>query len=430
MPVNGLYYNILPSGVELGGQYMPDRRVVAMNFTFLRGMAAEPEDQLGVAQLCEDLVDKGTERYSAEQLADAFDAIGARRNSTTGRETISFGCLAMAEFFERVVELHAEMFCRPTFPVEQCDIARNLSLQELQALEDEPMELLQKMARRRTLGPVLGRHALGRRETLQGLGRDQIVAYWQRNFTSRCLQVSLAGPIEPAEAAAIIDKHLACLQRGQPRVLDPLEIQFEPGTIHHDKKLEQQYMSISWRGCRRQAADWPAEAVALGVLSGGMSSRLFTEVREKQGLVYWVSAWPDYVRSGGVLTMGASTTAQRSHQTRETLLREMERLAEDLTDDELTRAKVLISARRQTRGELTRVRASELAEDLFYFGQPRERDEETARIERITVDDIRAYLAAHPRNPERISTVTLGPAAVDAEADAPHEPAHPARAGS
>jgi predicted Zn-dependent peptidase len=332
----------------------------------------------------------------------------------------------MAEFFERVIELHAEMFCRPAFPADQCDVARNLSLQELQALEDEPMELLQKMARRQTLGPILGRHALGEPATLAKLGREQIAAYWQRNFTSRCLQVTLAGPIEPAAAAAVIDKHFSCLQRGQPRVLDPLDIQFEPGQQHREKKLEQQYMSISWLGCRRQSADWPAEAVALGVLSGGMSSRLFTEVREKQGLVYWVSAWPDYVRSGGVLSMGASTTPHRSRQTQETLLREMERLGEDLTEDELARAKVLIAARRQTRGELTRVRASELAEDLFYFGQPRQRDEETARIEQVTIEDIRAYLAAHPRNPDQLSIATIGPAATEAEEGPAQETVQPA----
>ena len=312
------------------------------------------------------------------------------------------------------------MFCRPTFPADQCDVARNLSLQELQALEDEPMELLQKMARRQTLGPVLGRHALGEPATLAKLGRDQIVAYWQRNFTSRCLQVTLAGPIEAGRRRR---RHRQALllppARPAPRARPARRSSSSPGSTHREKKLEQQYMSLSWLGCRRQSADWPAEAVALGVLSGGMSSRLFTEVREKQGLVYWVSAWPDYVRSGGVLSMGASTTPQRSRQTQETLLREMERLGEDLTEDELARAKVLIAARRQTRGELTRVRASELAEDLFYFGEPRERDEETARIEQVTVEDIRAYLAAHPRNPDQLSIATIGPAAAEAEAGQP-----------
>ncbi len=256
----------------------------------------------------------------------------------------------MAEFFERVVQLHAEMFCRATFPAEQCTVSRDLALQELKGLDDEPMELLQKQAKRQALGPVLGRHPLGERASLEALGRDQVVEYWRRNFASRSLQVTLAGPIETSAASAVVDKHFRCLDRGMPRVLEPLEIQFGPRRTHQEKKLEQQYMAISWPGCRRQAADWTAEAVALSVLSGSMSSRLFTEVREKQGLVYWVSAWPDYVRSGGVLTMGASTTPQRSRATQEMLLREMRRLGEDLTPEELQRAKVLIAARRQTRG--------------------------------------------------------------------------------
>lgn len=410
MGAENLYYHHLPCGAELGGLYLPRRRVVAVNFTFLAGVAAEPDDQLGVAQLTEDLLDKGTTRYTAEQLADAFDAIGARRNSSTGRETMSFGCLALAEFFEKVMELHAEMLCRPGFPADQVNVSRDLALQELKALDDDPMDLLQKLARRQALGPLLGRHPLGERETLERLDRPRVVEYWKRNLMARRMQVSVVGPIEPARAADVVERFFCCLQVGTH---DPGEYRVPELTgvrTHHDKKLEQVYMAISWPGARRQAEDWPAEAVTLNVLSGGMSSRLFTEVREKQGLVYWVGAWPDYLRNGGILSLGASTTAQRSARTYETLLQEMDRLGEDLSADELQRAKVLISARRQTRGELTRVRASEIAEDMYYFGRPRDRNEETARIEKVTVEDIRTYLHAHPRRSDAMSVVTLGPA--------------------
>lgn len=409
MPIDGLYQNELPCGATLVGQYMPRRRVVAINITFLAGLASEPADQLGVAQMTEDLLDKGTQRYTAEQLADAFDAIGARRNSTTGRETISFGCIALADFFERVMELHAEMLTRPTFPADQCEVSRNLSLQELDALEDDPMDLLQKLARRQTLGPVLGRHPLGERETLERLGRAEVVEYWRKNLTGRRMQVTIVGPIEPTRAADAVERFFCPLAAGAAPLAQAQQPQITGAQTHHDKQLEQVYMAMSWPGAARQAADWPAEAVAINVLSGGMSSRLFTEVREKQGLVYWVGAWPDYLRGAGILSMGASTSPQRSRQTYETLLREVERLGQDLSEEELQRAKVLIAARRQTRGELTRVRASELAEDLFYFGVPRDREAETALIEKVTVEDIRRYLETHPRRPEQLSVVTLGP---------------------
>lgn len=415
MGMDGLYHEPLPCGAELAGQYMPRRRVVAINITFLAGLAAEPAQQLGVAQMTEDLLDKGTQRYTAEQLADAFDAIGARRNSTTGRETISFGCIALAEFFERVMDLHAEMLARPTFPADQCEIARDLSLQEFDAIEDDPMDLLQKIARRQALGPVLGRHPLGERETLAKLGRPQIVEYWKKNLTGRRMQITIVGPIEPQRAADVIERFFCPLSMGAPPSAEAMKPDLVGARTHYDKKLEQVYMALSWPGAARQSADWPAEAVALNVLSGGMSSRLFTEVREKQGLVYWVSAWPDYLRGAGVLSMGASTSPQRSRQTYDTLLREIRRLGQDLSEDELQRAKRLIAARRQTRGELTRVRASELAEDLFYFGVPRDRDAETAQIEKVSVEDIRRYLEAHPLRPEQLSVVTLGPQSLTEE---------------
>ena len=155
------------------------------------------------------------------------------------------------------------------------------------------------------------------------------------------------------------------------------------------------------------------EAVAITVLSGGMSSRLFTEVREKQGLVYWVGAWADHARAGGVVHLGASTTPKRAEQTYRTLLKQVDRLSVDLAPDELARAKVMLSARRQTRGELTRVRAAEVAEDLLFFGRPRDRNLETARIESVSLDDVRRYLAEHPRGPADLSVVTIGPQALD-----------------
>lgn len=409
MAIDGTYHQLLPCGAQLAGQYLPRRRIVAVNITFVGGLANEPEDQLGVAQLTEDVLDKGTQKYTAEQLADTFDAIGARRSSTTGRETVSFGCIALADFFERVMELHSEMLCRPTFPADQCKISQELSLQELDAMEDDPMDLLQKIARRQSLGPIFGRHPLGERGALERLGRAQIVEYWRTNLVSRRMQVSIVGPIEAARAADVVERFFCPLSRGEPSVTDLISAGFpHSGTTHYTKKLEQVYMALSWPGATRQAEDWPAEAVALNVLSGGMSSRLFTEVREKQGLVYWVSAWPDYLRSTGLLSMGASTTPQKSRQTYETLLREIDRLGEDLTQGELDRAKRLITARRQTRGELTKIRAGELAEDLFFFGAPRDREAETARVEKVTIADIQSYLKAHPRTNENLCVATVG----------------------
>ena len=157
--------------------------------------------------------------------------------------------------------------------------------------------------------------------------------------------------------------------------------------------------------------DQYVEDLALAILGGGMSSRLFTEVREKQGLVYWVGAWSEHPRGVGMVFLGASTTPARCDLTFKTLLREVDRLSEDLTQEELDRAKVGMTARQQTHGDITRARVSEMSSDLFLFGRPVPQEEKLARVADVTIADIKRYLAEHPRN--KLCTVTLGPKALD-----------------
>lgn len=150
------------------------------------------------------------------------------------------------------------------------------------------------------------------------------------------------------------------------------------------------------------------------MLAGGMSARLFTEVREKQGLVYWVSAWHEHPRGAGMIFLGASTTPARCDKTHETLLREIDRLGEDLCDEELSRSKAGILVRSEMAGDVTRSRCGELIDDLFHFGRLMPRQEKIDRVRAVTLDDVRRYLAAHAR--EALCVVTLGPRELSASA--------------
>jgi predicted Zn-dependent peptidase len=143
-----------------------------------------------------------------------------------------------------------------------------------------------------------------------------------------------------------------------------------------------------------------------------MSSRLFTEVREKLGLVYYVSAWSEHPRGAGMIHLAASTTPQRCDETYATMLREVSRLAEDLTDDELERAKTGILARAKTRGEMTSSRCAEISNDLVHYGRPVPVAEKLEAVLAVTVEDVVRYLNDHPR--DRLSVVTLGPKQLEA----------------
>jgi predicted Zn-dependent peptidase len=401
----------LACGINLGVVSIPGRPVTAMEIRVFAGYAFEDERHLGVSHLLEETISKGTAQRDGRALNDAFDEIGATHGSFTGRETVGFSSLCLPEFLGRVIELHAEMLCTPTFPQEACQVALELAQQSLSALQDDPGELCRKVLYAQAYGQPLGRHPLGEQETLGRTGRAQILEHWRRCITPGRMQVAVAGAVDPAEVADQLDaafSPLAGASRGDP---EAFAIQFRPAYRHWEKELEQEQVALCFPGAAAVDQDFYTEKVAIGILAGGMSGRLFTEVREKQGLVYWVGAWTDQPRAGGMVHVGASTTPQNLDRTYATLLREVSRLADDLTQSELDRAIAGLVTRARTRGHVTRARAAEAAEDLFYYGRVVPPEEKLARVSSVTVQDVRDYLAAHPR--ESLSVVTLGPKAME-----------------
>ena len=397
----------LDCGAELAVDVLPQRHTVALCFRMLVGVVDDPPDLTGLGSIVEHTISKGTRRYDGRGLADAFDRLGAQWATVSGRQSMLVRALCLPEFVADVVELVGEMLRYPTFPDDACRVAVELAQQDLRQMEDEPHELLRVMLQRLTLGPVLGRHIGGTPEALARVTPDLVRGHWRRLYHAGRLQVVAAGPVDPEELAQQVERCFAGFGAAERRGREPADFEFQPAREHRSKELEQQYIGITLPGLPRNDPHFPTEQVLLAVLSGGMSGRLFTEVREKQGLVYWVGAWSDHPRTGGAVHLGASTTPQRVDRTYATLLREINRLADDLTSREVERAVTTIVAQAQTRGDVTRARANRIADDLFYFGRPIPIEEKIARIQAVTVDDIRRYLEAHPR--DRLSVVTLGP---------------------
>lgn len=401
----------LPCGIELGVAELPGRHVVSFQIRVLAGCAEDPGDRLGLGRLVCETIDKGTSDMTGPELSDAFDAIGAGRDCGTGRETTTFTCTILPEHFERALELHASILRTPTFPEEAVSVALQLALQELTAMEDDAQAIVDKLISRKAFGPVLGRHSLGEREALESMSRGDIETFWRTYFHPGRMVVSVAGPLDPVRVADQMQRKFDGFGSDQSVGRDPYVSEFDPGVLHQHKDLEQQHIGICWPGVDAAHDDFPVQQVMIGVLSGGMSGRLFTEVREKQGLVYWVSAWQDMPRGMGMIFLGASTTPERCDRTLRTLLHEVDRLASDLEPEELSRAITGIVAKQETRGDGTRARCAELANDLFFFSKPIPVEEKIAKVQAVTVDDVRRYLRTYPRDPRCV--VTLGPRPLD-----------------
>jgi predicted Zn-dependent peptidase len=397
----------LPSGIEFAADLLPYRDTVAINFRILTGVGDEPEELTGIASVVARTVSKGTQKYDGRGLADAFDALGAKWSMTSGRQSTIAQVLCLPEFTLQAVDLVAEMICRPTFPGDACRVAVELAQHDLKSLEDDPQSLNRTQIQRLTLGPILGRHPGGDEQTLARITPDSVRSHWKRNFHTGRMQVAAAGPIDVDALAGRLDAAFGGLGSRQRDGRGLAPVTFTPGRDHRNKDLQQQYIAISLPGLRRDDRHFAIEQVLLGILSGGMSGRLFTEVREKQGLVYWVGAWHEQLRGCGFIHMGASTTPERCQKTFDTLLRELRRLSDDLTESETARAKNSLIAHSETEDDLTRARANGLSDDLFHFGRPVGLAPKLAAVRAVTVEQVEKYVARLPR--EEICVATLGP---------------------
>lgn len=398
---------VLASGVELAVDVLPQRKTVALCFRMLAGVSDDPPELTGIGAIVERTLSKGTQRFDGRGLADAFDRLGAEWASISGRQSMLVRVLCLPEFVLDVVGLVAEMIVHPTFPDEACRIAVDLAQQELRHMEDEPGELLRVMIQRLTLGPALGRHVGGTPESLARITPDEVRAHWQRMYHAGRLQVAAAGPVDADLLTQQVESCFAGLGSAERQGRQPAEFEFKPTREHRQKELEQQYIGLTLPGLPRDDAEFATEQVLLGVLSGGMSGRLFTEVREKLGLVYWVGAWHEQPRGKGILHLGASSTPERCQKTYETLLREIRRVGEDLTEAETNRARDGLIAQFETEDDLTRARAAALSDDLFHFGRPVGPTPKLNALRAVTVARVAAYAQRLPL--EHLCVGTVGP---------------------
>lgn len=400
-------HQTLDSGIEYAVDVLPQRQTVALTFRMLVGVANDPPELTGLSSLVEQTLSKGTKNYDGQALADAFDRLGARWSTASGRQTTIARVLCLPEFIHDVIPLVAEMFCRPAFPDDACNVAIELARQDLRRMQDEPFDLLRLLMAELTLGPVFGRYVGGTEQSLGHITPDHIRDHWKQHYAAGRMQVTAAGPIDTDALANTINEAFTNFGSAEPVGRITLDHDITPTRRHQHKELEQQYIGLALPGLPRTDPGFPIEQVLVGVLSGGMSGRLFTEVREKQGLVYWVGAWHEQPRGKGVLQLGASTTPQRCDQTYETLIRELTRISDDLTDVEVTRARDGLIAHYETEDDLTRARAGSLAEDLFHFGRPIGRQARIAALRAVDLPQVRDY-AAQLRL-DQICTGTVGP---------------------
>jgi len=400
------------NGIRVVTEPVPGAKSLVIVFRFRFGAKDDPGDRLGITSITEDVLFKGTPSRDARQIFDALHSLEIRRGSSTGVEYVEFRAQILPRLLGQTAELYHDLFRNASFPDDQVDVAKALNIEELKRLEDNPIHHVLYLTYQAALGDPLGRIPLGTPESVATIGAAGVRDHWARHCHPSGLLISIAGGIEREEMVSTLEDVFAAWPDDSEVEDDVQPVAVAGRTVHHDKRSEQENIGMLFPGAPRGHDLYYPAQVAISVLSGSASSRLFTEVREKRGLAYNVSASYRARRGGGLIALYAGTTADRAQETLDVCLNEIAQVGQTLTQEELDRAKTVIKGRLFTIGDLPEGRAGSLIEDLFLQGTARSIAEIGKGIDAVTMDDVKACVDAFPPHP--LTLVTLGPKPLEA----------------
>jgi predicted Zn-dependent peptidase len=403
------FQHTLPNGLTIVAEKMPGMASAAATLLLPAGAAGDPVDRSGSANVLSDLILRGAGTRDSRQLTDHLDSMGLHRSSTVGIFHTRIGWSALASNVMSALPAIADVVRRPHLPQSGFDAARDLALQSLASIDDEPRQKLMIKLREWHFPSPYGRNAMGTKEELEKLTLDLIKADWQRRFHASGAIFAIAGNIDFAKVKAEIEKYFGDFPAGENEAFDLLP---PPGNFHHElQESEQTHIGIAYPSITETHPDYYTVRIAIEALSGGMSGRLFTEIREKRALVYNVSAGYSSLKDQGSILGYAGTSNDRAQATLDCFIGELHHLTEGITQAEIDRAKTGLKASTIMQGESTGSRSGAIAHDFYMRGRLRTLDEIKQAIDAVTLKRVNDYLAANKPGPFTI--VIVGPKPLD-----------------
>jgi predicted Zn-dependent peptidase len=399
----------LPSGVRVVTEAVPSVRSVALGLWVGTGSRNEVRGQEGVSHFLEHLLFKGTPRYSAVELNEEFDSIGASFNAATSKETTHVHARFLDEHTERAYDLMAEMLLAPTYPEDEVKTERQVVIEEIAMYEDEPSDKVHDVLDEAIFGDhPLGARIIGDANVIGSIPIPEIRAYHDGRYVGSNIVVAAAGNLEHEQIVELTERLLEPRPEGDPGSEQPGLNGAEPRVGFQAKDTEQYHLCLGAPGIARGDDRRYALRVLNTVFGGSSSSRLFREIREKRGLAYSVGSYTDSYRDAGMVALYIGTREDNVEEAFDVTGTELRRLAdEDMTDDELTRAKESVKGRLVLAQESTGARMSRLASSLLFDLPIESLDEMIAKVDAVTTAEIRE-VAGELYLPERFSAACIG----------------------
>jgi predicted Zn-dependent peptidase len=385
----------------------PMRGVQSASFSLIvpAGAVHEQPGMNGTAAVLCDLMSRGAGERDSRQLSSALDALGLQRSESVGWNHLSFSGATVAENLLPAIDLYGDIIRRPHLSESQFAPVLSGVEQSLRATEDEPRQKVIIELRRRCYTDPWGRPTDG---DLQELGSVTLAAVQQLH--QRCVRPNgaILGIAGNVEIAAVREAVEAAFGDWEPMEED--QVTAGPArelSDHIRLDSTQTHIGLAFSAVPYRDQAYYAAWAAVNVLSGGSSSRLFTEVREKRGLCYSVYATLNSLLDEGRVLVYAGTTSERAQETLEVTLAEIRRLSEGIDAAELDRCKAGAKSALIMQQESTGARASSMARDWFHLGRVTTLDEVHEKLDALTSDDVIDYVRSHP--PDDLTVLTIGP---------------------
>ena len=395
----------LGNGMVLLGEPMAGVQSAAFGFMFPAGAAVMPEGCCGASNVICDWIFRGAGERNTRQLSDALDGLGLQRASNINSSHLSVGAALESGNLTEALELYADVILAARLEDEQFEPARQLAVDEVLSLDDDPRQNVMLKLREQFYPYPLGRNSAGDAGELKILTAERARELIRRTFNLSGAIFSAAGKYD---FGRLVKQMEGFFGRKAGGAVAPIVSELRKNKYKHIGNAGAQvHIGLMTPTVTPGNADYYNARVAVSVLSGGMSARLFTEVREKRGLCYAVGAKYHSLKDTAGIACYAGTTPDKAQETHDVIIGEFERLGEGISEEELARAKVGLKSNLILQSESSGIRAGSIGGDYYMLGRVRSLDEIKAGIEVTTAESVMRFLGKKPF--ADFTVVTIGP---------------------
>ena len=397
--------HVLKNGMIILGEPMGHVSSAAFTFLVPAGAAMLDDGCCGASSVMQDWLFRGAGAMDSRKLVDALEAIGLHRDTSVSSSHISLtGALEAGNLLE-AIRLYSEVILAPALDEDQFELARQLAIDDVHSLDDDPRHKVMLNLYEQFYPEPFGRSAFGKVDQLETLNVEKARELVKKNFNISEMILAVAGKYDFEAVCKQIERAFDKPQSGfeYPHTSKGCSSKY----THLQQDTAQVHIGVMTETVTVDNPDYYNAKAAVSVLSGGMSSRLFTEVREKRGLCYAIGAQYHALKQFAGIGCYAGTTPDKAQETLDVIIAEFNRLADGVNKDEVERAKVGLKSSLIMLSESTSSRAGSAAGDQYILGKVRVIDEIKEAIEKISADSIQSYLNRNKFN--GYSVVTIGP---------------------